>query len=83
MARLVVRHSGGREPLSLDTLAAAYAEARQFPQAVATAEEALSLVKSAHETILALRIRSHLDLYRAGRPCRDAPQERSPPADQR
>ena len=30
----------------LDTLAAAYAEAGQFPQAVATAEKALSLVKS-------------------------------------
>ena len=67
----------------LDTLAAAYAEAGQFPEAVATAEKALSLVKSAHDAILALRIQSHLDLYRAGRPWRETPQEPSPPAAQR
>ena len=54
-------------------LAAAYAETGQFPQAVATAERALALAKSAGQTTLTVQLQSQLDLYRAGRPCRDPP----------
>jgi hypothetical protein len=80
MAQLVVRGSNGREPSCLDTLAAAYAEARQFPKAVATAEEAVALAKLAGSTSLALDIQSRLELYRAGRPYRESPKEPSNPA---
>jgi arylsulfatase A-like enzyme/Flp pilus assembly protein TadD len=72
LAQRVVRLSGRRDPASLDTLAAAYAEARQFPNAVAAAQEAVTLARAAKRASLADGIQSHLDLYRAGRPYREA-----------
>jgi arylsulfatase A-like enzyme len=80
MAQLVVQGPYSREPSCLDTLAAAYAEARQFPKAVATAEEAVALAKLAGQTSLALEIQSRLELYRAGRPYREAPKKPPTPA---
>jgi tetratricopeptide (TPR) repeat protein len=66
IARLLVEGPGRREPRYLDTLAAAYAEAGQFGKAVATAEEALALARSARQARLVLSVQSHLDAYRAG-----------------
>ncbi|MBN2292180.1 MAG: sulfatase-like hydrolase/transferase [Pirellulales bacterium] len=78
LAKQVVSHSGKRDPATLDTLAAAYAEAKQFPQAVATAKEAIALAKSAGNTALAKRIESRLELYLAGKAYRESLPEKSP-----
>ncbi len=60
--------SEDRSPSSLDTLAAAYAEAGRFEQAVATAEQALELARQQQATDLANKIVSRLGLYRQQRP---------------
>ena len=65
------RQQGGRDdPQRLDTLAAAYAAAGRFPEAVTTAEKAIQLAQSAGQTALAKEIQSRCELYRAGRPYR-------------
>ena len=56
------------EPSFLDTLAAAYAEAGRFPEAVATAEKAEQLATTAGLAAVAERNRQRLELYRAGKP---------------
>ena len=55
------------DPSVLDTLAAAYAEAGLFAQAVATAEKALALAKTSRNQTLADGILKGLTLYRKGR----------------
>lgn len=57
-------------PVILDTLAAAQANAGDFPAAAATASRALAL--SAPDPKLSAKIRSHLALYRQNRPYREA-----------
>src|SRR5262249_21099881 len=47
----------------VDPLAAAYAEAGQFGQATAAAEQALALAQAARQTAAADRIRQRIDLY--------------------
>jgi tetratricopeptide (TPR) repeat protein len=56
------------EPFFMGTLAAAYAEAGRFPEAVATAEKAEQLATSAGLTAVAAKNRQRLELYRAGKP---------------
>ena len=60
--------TGHREPVLLDTLAAAYAEAGRFEDAVKTAEKALELATAAKMTLRLDGIRTRLALYQAGRP---------------
>jgi Tfp pilus assembly protein PilF len=60
--------SGGRQPVILDTLAAAYAEADRFPEALATARKALELAEQRHDKVLIDALRSRMALYEAGRP---------------
>lgn len=55
-----------KEPRLLDTLAAAYAEAGRFDEAVRTAERALELAKLLGEGQLAGNIDKRLKLYRQG-----------------
>jgi tetratricopeptide (TPR) repeat protein len=74
----LIEGAGSRSPVALETLAAAYAEAGQFPQAVAAAEKAVQIAGAAGQMALAVKIRSELALYRARRPCRETPRE-SPP----
>jgi Tfp pilus assembly protein PilF len=62
-----------REPLSLGTLAAAYAEAGRFPEAVATAEKAEQLATRAGLKAVAEKNRQLVELYRAGKPYRELP----------
>ena len=57
---------GYNEPRLLDTLAAAYAEAGRFDEAVGTAERALELARLAGERKLAADISKRLELYRQG-----------------
>jgi tetratricopeptide (TPR) repeat protein len=52
----------------LDTLAAAYAEAGRFPEAVASAQQAIGLATAAGQNALAEQTRKLLELYRAGKP---------------
>jgi tetratricopeptide (TPR) repeat protein len=56
------------EPLYLETVAAAYAEAGRFPEAVTTAEKAEQLATTAGLTAVAAKNRQLLELYRAGKP---------------
>jgi Flp pilus assembly protein TadD len=56
------------KPLYLVTLAAAYAEAGRFPEAVAAAEKAEQLATTAGLTAVAAKNRQLLELYRAGKP---------------
>jgi len=62
-------HDG--KPVYLVTLAAAYAEAGRFPEAVATAEKAEQLATTAGSRKLAEKSRQLLELYRAGKPNRE------------
>jgi tetratricopeptide (TPR) repeat protein len=50
------------------TLAAAYAEAGRFPEAVATAEKACALASTVGDKVLVARNRELLELYRDGKP---------------
>ena len=59
------------EPGVLDTLSVAYAAAGRFPEAVETAEKALSLAQSSNQRQLAEEIQSHLELYKHGQPYYD------------
>jgi len=56
------------EPFFMGTLAAAYAEAGRFPEAVATAEKAEQLATSAGLKKLAGENRQRLELYRDAKP---------------
>jgi len=60
--------TGGGNPTVLDTLAAAYAEAGRFPEAVETAQRALQLAETQSNTALADALRSQLKLYQADLP---------------
>jgi len=60
-----------RAPLFMGTLAAAYAEAGRFPEAVATAEEAEQLATDVGLAAVAEKNRKLLELYRTGKPYRE------------
>jgi tetratricopeptide (TPR) repeat protein len=51
----------------LDTLAAAYAAAGQFREAIATAEKAIALARTGGQPKLATECEARLELYRSGR----------------
>jgi tetratricopeptide (TPR) repeat protein len=57
-------------PEVLDTLAAAYAAAGNFPQAVKTAEKAVELANAADKKDLAEEIQKRLGLYKSNQPYR-------------
>jgi Flp pilus assembly protein TadD len=57
----------------IGTLAAAYAEAGRFPEAVTTAEKAGQLATAAGLTVVAAENRQLLELYRAGKPYHESP----------
>jgi protein O-mannosyl-transferase len=58
-------------PIIGATLAAAYAEAGRFAEAINVAERALQLAIDSRNEPLADGIRAHLEFYRAGQPVRD------------
>ena len=66
LAEQADRLSGGNDPIILHTLAAAYAENRQFPEAVEAAKRALELAETNGIAALAESLRSKLALYQAG-----------------
>jgi len=60
--------TGGANPAVLDILAAAYASAGRFPEAVGTAEQAITLAKAAGSSVRPEPIERRLELYKKGRP---------------
>jgi tetratricopeptide (TPR) repeat protein len=69
-ARRAVELSAGKADV-LDTLAAAYAEAGRFPEAVATARKSLSLAVQQKNQALVEALRGRIALYEAGKPYRE------------
>jgi Flp pilus assembly protein TadD len=65
--------SGGKQPDILDTLAAAYAEAGRFPEALAAARAALELATRRNNRPLADALRAQIARYEAGQPFRQTP----------
>ena len=67
--------SGSRNPVMLTTLAAAYAEAGRFSEAVASAQKAGELASIFKDDALLARNRELLELYRAGQPYHEATRQ--------
>ncbi len=78
LARDADQYSNGRNPMVAMTLAAAYAEARQFPEATATVQRALKLAESQHSTGLISNLQLQLKLYQDGSPLRIPDQTNAP-----
>src|SRR5207249_2388011 len=64
--------SGGQNAVFIGTLAAAYAEAGRFAEAITTAQRALRLATAQNNTALANRLGARIQLYQNGSPYRDA-----------
>ena len=60
-------------PVLIGTLAAAYAEAGRFKEAVATAQRARDLARAAGQTVVAEKNQQLLELYQSARPYRQPP----------
>jgi len=73
LAERAAQLSGGQEPAILDSLAAAYAEADQFPAAVDAAKRAISLARSQRNQLLLDGLNMRVALYRTNTPFRDSP----------
>jgi len=68
LAERAAELAGGKDPAVLDTLAAAYAEAGRFPDAVQTAQKALDLATSQNKAPLVNTLRSRIKLYESNTP---------------
>jgi len=68
LARRANALTGGENPAILRTLAAAFAEAGRFPEAMETAQRALRLAGAQSNTGLAGALQSEMKLYKAGLP---------------
>jgi protein O-mannosyl-transferase len=72
MAQKAEHLSGGREPVYIATLAAAYAETGKFSEAVLTAQRALQLASLQYNSALALALSKQIALYQADTPLHGA-----------
>ena len=79
LSRQLARLSRENSPAILDTLAAAYAETGQFPEAVDAAQRALAVALSQKNTALANTLRQHIKSFQAGSPLRSASQTNAVP----
>lgn len=70
-AQEAVQLSGGREPLFLRTLAAAYAESGRFSEAIAVAQQAAVIAKMQAKPDMAKRLNGDLVLFRGNLPLRE------------
>ena len=70
-AEQAVAATNRRNPEYLATLAAAYAEVRQFEKAIATQKEAITLTMDVYRRTA---LEAHLRLYQSGTPCRGSPR---------
>jgi tetratricopeptide (TPR) repeat protein len=71
MAERAVKLTGGGDPAALDTLAAAYAEAGRFADAVGTGQRALELAAAHTDQALIEGLTERIALYRVGTPFRE------------
>jgi Flp pilus assembly protein TadD len=71
LAEWACKATAYKSPPLLDTLAAAYAEAGQFDQAVRTTLQAIEIIRTSPTSSTAA-MESRLELYRAGRPYRES-----------
>ena len=85
LARQAVQLGDARDAVLLATLAAAYAEAGRFSEAIETVERAISLASAAGNTAAVDVFRAQLTLYQAGAPLsrtsQSAPQIADHPSD--
>jgi Flp pilus assembly protein TadD len=72
-AEHVCRVTRNRLPSALDTLAAAYASAGRFAEAVDTAQNALALATESGQPAVADKIKARLHLYENNQPYRQPP----------
>jgi tetratricopeptide (TPR) repeat protein len=66
--------TGGENPVILHTLAAAFAEAGRFSEAVETAQHAFRLAGAQSRPKLAGALQSEMELYKSGKPCHSLEQ---------
>jgi tetratricopeptide (TPR) repeat protein len=71
LAEKALRISGGKIPMILRVLAAAYAEDGRFSQAIESAQRGADLANSQGNPALAAELQSNIALYQAGTPLRD------------
>jgi tetratricopeptide (TPR) repeat protein len=71
LAQLACDLTGNRDALSVNTLAAAYAESGQFPKAIETAQKALDLANAYGQSRITMVIQNLLELYKSGKPYRE------------
>jgi tetratricopeptide (TPR) repeat protein len=63
--------TGYKDPMLLDTLAAAYAAGDRFDEAVTTAQQAIDAAKASGQDALVGKIQNRIKLYQAGQPYRE------------
>ena len=78
LAERACRLTGQQEPLFIGTLAAAYAEAGRFADAVKAAEKARDLAMTVGQKELAEKNRQLLELYRLGKPFHETEGQGAP-----
>ncbi|HEV2394489.1 MAG TPA: tetratricopeptide repeat protein [Verrucomicrobiae bacterium] len=71
LARRANTLTGGRNPVALGTLAAAFAETGRFAEAAATARRALQLASQPPGNSLAQALEAQIELYEAAKPLRE------------
>jgi Flp pilus assembly protein TadD len=79
LAEKACQQTQNQDPMTLGTLAAAYAEAGRFAEASATAEKAANLAAAAGNSQFANLNRQLMQLYRSGKPYHEKPQSRRIP----
>jgi tetratricopeptide (TPR) repeat protein len=83
LARHAEELTEGHDVSILDTLSAAYAEERRFPQAIATERRAIALATQQGKLALAHTLQAHLTRYKSNAPLREPPDPHSRLCDQR
>jgi protein O-mannosyl-transferase len=71
LAQRANQAAGAKDPRTMAALAAAYAEARRFPEALAAAQQALGLATNQGNIPLADALQAQIELYRGGLPIRE------------
>jgi len=72
LAQRACEATGNRQPMPLDSLAAGYAEAGRFADAIRTAQQAIELAAASGDAALADAIRARVGRYQAREPFREA-----------
>jgi tetratricopeptide (TPR) repeat protein len=73
LARRAVQLSGGTDPMFLRTLAASYAESKQFSEAISVAERAIEIATAQGKSASANALEADITLYRVHAPLRKLP----------